>query len=500
VLRLPDPVLVVLVGASGSGKSTWAAEHFRPEQIVSSDHLRGVVGEGETDRAAGTDAFDVLDRIVEARTRRRLTTVIDSTGLDLARRRVWREVAARHGVPCVAVVLDTPAAEVRRRNASRDRRVPPSVVSRQLEAVAAAVDALAGEGFDEVHPAQPVRVVTPSVAAATLFAPSAVVPERSPARSGLRFGLHISSFPAPGGPPLGERLADLAVRAEAAGFDSIWVMDHMRQIPQIGRPWEDLPESVAVLGHLAGRTSRVSLGCLVHCVTFRNVGLLAKSLASLDVLSGGRVWCGLGAGWFEAEHTAYGWAFPSARDRLDLLEEALEALPLLWGPGAPAYTGRHVVIPEALCYPRPVRGRVPILIGGGGERRTLRLAARYADACNVLGDVATLRRKVAVLREHCVDVGRDPSEVEVSHLSTALVAGDALELDRFVTARRPNRGHARWTAATNPGTVDDHVLRVRHLAAAGAEHVITSLDGVWELAVVERFAEVIAAARSADGP
>jgi alkanesulfonate monooxygenase SsuD/methylene tetrahydromethanopterin reductase-like flavin-dependent oxidoreductase (luciferase family) len=134
-------------------------------------------------------------------------------------------------------------------------------------------------------------------------------------------------------------------------------------------------------------------------LTFRPLGVLAKSLATLDVLSGGRTWCGLGAGWFEAEHTAYGIPFPPARERLDLLEETLQALPLLWGPGSPAFEGAHVHLPEALAYPRPLRGRLPLLVGGGGERRTLRLAARYADACNVTGDADTVRRKVRVLRE-----------------------------------------------------------------------------------------------------
>jgi len=494
VHRLPDPVLVVLVGIAGSGKSTWAAEHAAPDQVVSSDRLRAVVGEGEGDLAASGDAFDLLDRILAARLRRRLTTVVDTLGLDPARRRRYRELAARHGVPCVAVVLDTPPAEARRRNAARDERVPVDVLRGQVTAFSAAVQVLPAEGFAEVLTSRPVRFVAPAVAAAARRVPAAA-PEPTHARRALRFGLHLSSFPAPGGSPLGERLRDVAVRAEAAGFDSLWVMDHLRQIPQLGRAWDDLPESVATLAHLAAATTTAGIGCLVHCVTFRHPGVLAKSLATVDVLSGGRAWCGLGAGWFAAEHAAYGIPFPPTRERLDLLEETLQALPLLWGPGSPAFEGTHVRIPEALSYPRPLRGRLPLLVGGGGERRTLRLAARYADACNVTGDADTLRRKVRVLREHCADLGRDPAAVEVTHLSTALVAADPTELADVVAARRPGRGHARWAAATTPGTVDDHVLRVRDLVDAGAQHVIVALDGVWDLPVIERFGEVIRRSR-----
>jgi len=487
----------VLIGISGSGKSSWAAAHFEASQIVSSDRLRGVVGESEADQAASADAFAIIDMIVAARLRRALTTVIDSTGLDSETRRGWRELAARHGVPCVAVIVDTPAVEARRRNAARDRRVPGDVISQQATRFSSTLTSLPSEGFDQVITAQPVRVVAPGIptADATRPLPSGGSTGPGPRRDGLRFGLQLSSFGVPQPVSLGERLRDVAVRAEAAGFDSLWVMDHMRQLPQLGRPWEDMPEAVAALGFLAAATSRVTVGCLVHCVTYRNVGLLAKSLATLDVLSGGRAWCGLGAGSYQAEHLAYGWPFPPARERLDLLEDALQALPLLWGPGAPGFTGRRISVPEAMSYPRPVAGSIPILVGGGGARRTLRLVAQYADASNLFGDPAAVADKVAVLHRHCREVGRDPAAVEVSHLSTALVARDAGELQRIVARRRPATGHARWAAATNPGTVEDHVLRVKALRGAGVDHVIVALDDVWSKGPVETYAEVIAACR-----
>jgi F420-dependent oxidoreductase-like protein len=497
MLRLADPTLVVLVGPSASGKSTWAAEHFGPEQVVSSDRLRALVGEGEHDIAASTDAFALLGTVVAARLRRRLTTVVDTLGLDGQRRREWRELAARHSVPCVAVAFDTPAAECRRRNAARTHRVPAAVLAGQLRAYAEQRPGLADEGFDEVLAPEPVRVVPAAIAAAARSAAtSGAEAARAATDAELRFGLQISSFGVPGGPAaLRDRLREVAAAAEEAGFSSIWVMDHFRQAPRLGRPWEDMLESTATLGYLAAATRTASIGCLVHGITYRNIAHLGKIVATLDVLSGGRAWCGLGAAWYEAEHLAYGWRFPPVAERLAMLEDALRLLPLLWGPGSPPFAGRTVRVPEAMCYPRPLRSRVPILVGGSGERRTLRLAAEYADACNLFGDADTVRRKVDVLHRHCADLGRDPAEVEVTHLSTVLVAGDTEELAAEVARRRPARGVAAWAGRINPGTVEDHVLRARALRDAGVRQVIVSLAGIWDSPAVDRFAKVIAAFR-----
>jgi F420-dependent oxidoreductase-like protein len=519
VLRLADPTLVVLVGPSASGKTTWALEHFAADQVVSSDRLRAVVGEGEQDIEASKDAFALLETVVATRVGRRLTTVVDTLGMDAERRAGWLRLAAARRVPAVAVAFDTPAAECRRRNAERPHPVPRAVLDRQLREFRAQRALLAAEGFAEVLAPEPVRVVIPEVAAAAraglpadtaspaVAAPGAAGPGAAgPGAAGagddgpgdLRFGLHLSAWDVPGGPAaLGPRLAEVAAAAEAAGFSSIWVMDHLRQIPQVGRAWEDMPESTATLGYLAAATRTIELGCLVNCVTYRNVAHLAKIVATLDVLSGGRAWCGVGAGWFEAEHTGYGWPFPPAAERLDLLEDALQLLPVMWGPGSKPFHGRRIDVPETLCYPRPLRDRVPILVGGSGERRTLRLVARYADACNLMGDAAAVAAKLEVLRRHCADVGRDPAEVEVTHLSTALVARTPAELAADVDRRRPRHGAARWVRRVNPGTVEDHVLRVRALRAAGVRHVIVSLAGVWDSPAVETFAGVIAATREA---
>jgi F420-dependent oxidoreductase-like protein len=283
----------------------------------------------------------------------------------------------------------------------------------------------------------------------------------------LDFGLQIPRFTWSGGPEeIGARLASIAPAAEEAGFTSIWVMDHFLQIPGVGREWEEMLDSYTTLGYLAAVTSRARLGVLVTGITYRNLAHLGKIVATLDVLSGGRAMCGLGAAWFAREHKLYGWDFPARRRRYELLEDALELLPLLWGPGSPAFHGRTIDIPEAICYPRPLQERIPILVGGSGEQRTLRLVARYADACNLFGEPDTIRHKVEVLRRHCADFDREPSEITVTQLSSV-----------------------------SYGSTDELIGRYRELADAGVENAIVSLSDVGDIEPIERFADVITAFR-----
>ena len=238
-LRLPDPCLVVLVGATGAGKSHWAAEWFGADQVVSSDRLRAVVGTGERDQRASRDAFEVLDLIVGKRLRRGLTTVIDSTGLEARRRGAWRALAEAAGVPAFAIVFDAAAALVRERNRTRATPVPAKVVTAQLREVAALGDLLGEEGFAGVHPAGPVTLVP----AALVGAPAAAARQEEDPMP-LDFGLQISRFGWPGHPAgTAATLAEVARAAEEVGFTSLWVMDHFLQIPQVGREWEDMPES-----------------------------------------------------------------------------------------------------------------------------------------------------------------------------------------------------------------------------------------------------------------
>jgi F420-dependent oxidoreductase-like protein len=281
----------------------------------------------------------------------------------------------------------------------------------------------------------------------------------------LEFGLQLPRFDFDGHPGTTRAaLASTARAAEEAGFTSLWVMDHFLQIPQVGREWEDMLDSYTTLGYLAGVTERIRLGTLVTGITYRNVAHLAKIVATLDVVSGGRAMCGLGAAWFEREHRLYGWEFPPIRERLDRLEDALQLLPLMWGPGSPRFEGKTVSVDEAVCYPRPLQERVPILVGGSGEKRTLRLVARYADACNLVGDVERVRHKLAVLRSHCEAEGRDPASIEVTHLGSAPASA----------------------------TVEEQVGRFRELAEAGVQTAIVSFGDAGSIA---GFREVIEAFR-----
>ncbi|HEY8526472.1 MAG TPA: TIGR03560 family F420-dependent LLM class oxidoreductase [Acidimicrobiales bacterium] len=291
------------------------------------------------------------------------------------------------------------------------------------------------------------------------------------------FGLQIPRFTWPGGPAeTRDRLSQVAAAAEEAGFTSLWLMDHVLQIPLHGEPDDEMLESFTTLGFLAGQTRSIKLGPLVAGITYRNIAHLAKIVATLDVLSGGRAACGLGAAWYAHEHETYGWRFPPLDERYAALEDALQLLPLMWGKGSPPFTGRTISVPAAICSPRPLQDHVPLLVGGGGERRTLRLVARYADACNLTGDPATVQRKVAVLRQHCEAEGRDPTDVKVTHLSRALTPAEAPE----------------------PA---DHVAWYRQLAEAGARKLIVSLPDLPDAprsdpaAPVRRFARIIAAFR-----
>ena len=487
-IRIPSRALVVLAGPSGSGKSTWAGRWFRPNQVVASDDLRAVVGEHEADQRAGGDAFDVLDLVVERRLKRGLLTVVDTLGMDPDRHERWLAMAKQAKRATHLVVWDTDDKTCRSRNRARAHPVPSKVLSAQLTKWADVRDGL-GQGFDAVHSVDDVAVVPELFATAGA---SAAAQSEEPVA--LRFGLQVSAFDWGDNADIPVRLGEIAAEAEEAGFSSLWLMDHFIQIPQVGREWEPMLESHTTLGYLAARTSTLRLGTLVTGITYRNIAHLAKIVATLDVLSGGRAVCGLGAAWFEREHIAYGYELPPIAERYELLEDALELLPLMWGSGAPAYDGRRISTPEALCYPRPLQEHVPILVGGSGERRTLRLVARHADACNLFGDPTTVRRKVDVLHDHCETEGRDPTDVTVTHLSTAMTAASRAELgakvDRLGAGRASPEDFAR---SANAGTIEDQIGRYRDLADAGVHEAIVSLADVGHPGAVRDFSPVIEA-------
>jgi alkanesulfonate monooxygenase SsuD/methylene tetrahydromethanopterin reductase-like flavin-dependent oxidoreductase (luciferase family) len=311
-----------------------------------------------------------------------------------------------------------------------------------------------------------------------------------PARLG--FVLQISRFPWQDDPP--GWLAAVAAAAATAGLDGIALMDHLIQIPQAGRAWEPIPEPWVTLGLLAGVAPGLRLGSLVTPVTFRAPGILAKTVATLDVLTGGRAFCGVGAGWWDREHAAFGLPFPPASTRLDQLEAAIETLRALWQPGTKAYHGTRVSLPETTCYPRPV-SHVPIFVGGSGERRTLRIAARLADGCNLPAALDVLDRKLAVLREHCREAGRDPEQVQVTVLDLPVIGEDREHAAALVEKLRGRTPAAAFARRHHAGTAADHIGRYRLLAERGVGTVFVSLPGLTGPQDVLRLAPVAKAFR-----
>ena len=252
----------------------------------------------------------------------------------------------------------------------------------------------------------------------------------------MRIGLQIPSFTWQGGTAvIGPRLAEIAKTAEDAGFYSLWVMDHFFQIRGVGQPEEPMLESYSTLGYMAGLTKRVKLGTMVTGVVYRYPGILVKTATTLDVLSGGRAYLGIGAAWFEREALGLGVPFPPLKERFERLEEALQIAKQMWSGKVAAYDGKHYHLAETLTSPLPLsKPHPPILIGGSGEQKTLRLVAQYADGCNLFAraGIDTLRHKLDVLRRHCERVGRSYAEIEKTALNTAHLAPGQMSADQII--------------------------------------------------------------------
>jgi F420-dependent oxidoreductase-like protein len=287
----------------------------------------------------------------------------------------------------------------------------------------------------------------------------------------MKVGLQISSFTWPGGPEaIGPTLARVVRDADEAGFDSIWVMDHFFQIRGVGRVDEPMLEGMTTLSFMAAHSKQARLGLMVGGIHYRNPGLWIKATTTLDVLSGGRAWFGIGAAWNQDESRALGFPFPPLGERFEMLEETLRMAHEMWrgerGSEA-SFQGRHYQAERLLNSPLSIsRPRVPIMVGGGGERKTLRLVAQYADACNVFGSPEGIARKYAILDAHCSAVGRDPAEIERSTLQ-------AVRLGPPSSAR-----------AESPQQVID---RFAELSDAGADPVMGELKDAHVPEYVESF-------------
>ncbi len=304
-----------------------------------------------------------------------------------------------------------------------------------------------------------------------------------------RFGLQIPSFTYPGvsDASLFETIASIAGAAERAGFDSVWVMDHFYQIGYVGPETDPMLEAYTLLGAIAARTSKVSLGTMVTGVTYRNPALLAKQVTTLDIVSSGRAILGVGAAWNEAEHAGFGFDFPAVKERMDRLDEALQICRAMFTQERATFEGRYYRAKEALNYPRPLRpSGIPILVGGGGEKRTLRLVAQYADACNFFGDVEELRHKIAILERHCADVSRDPAEITKTRLGGLVIAATAAEAERKGALLREQRNMTKerydsYVVAGDPTRVAEEV---RAYLDAGLDGMIFNVQDASDLETI----------------
>ncbi len=312
----------------------------------------------------------------------------------------------------------------------------------------------------------------------------------------MRLGLQIPSFTWPGGDAaIGPTLARIARTADDVGFDSIWVMDHFFQIRSVGRAEEPMLEGWTTLGFLAAQTRRATLGLMVGGVHYRAAGLWIKAATTLDVLSGGRAWLGIGAAWNQDESEGLGFGFPPLGERFEMLEDVLRMAHGMWtgeGGSGGSFEGHRTTATRLLNAPQALRRpHPPIMVGGGGEQRTLRLVARYADATNVFGGPDQIAHKYAVLRAHCQAVGRPFAEIERSTLQTV-----DLEDGRGDPAAVP-MGHG---PSRPPETPDQVVERFGRLAEAGAQTVIFNVPRVADADRLERLGRDVLPQLKALGP
>jgi F420-dependent oxidoreductase-like protein len=296
-------------------------------------------------------------------------------------------------------------------------------------------------------------------------------------RAPIQLDLHLPNFNYPGVGPdaVFEKLVDIATTAEEAGFSSVTVMDHYHQIPPVGPPENWMFEGNTMLAGLAARTKTIALGLLVGGVTYRNPAQHAKITTTLDIISGGRAFHGIGAGWFEAEHTAYGYPFPPLKERFERLEDHLRIARAMFTEDQATVEGRHHSVHDAYNNPKPLRGDIPILIGGSGERKTLRMVAQYADGCNLFGEGDQVRHLLDVLQGHCETVGRDPADITKTVMRSLVIAEKEADLKGHLDAMRDARVPEERIAATTAVTPEQLLEQAHALREIGIEGMTFSM-------------------------
>ncbi|MGO9932932.1 MAG: LLM class F420-dependent oxidoreductase [Steroidobacteraceae bacterium] len=284
----------------------------------------------------------------------------------------------------------------------------------------------------------------------------------------MKIGLQVPNFTWPGGATqMPGKLAEIARVTDDAGFFSLWVMDHFFQISMVGPPENDMLEGYTTLGYLAALTKRLKLGTMATGVIYRYPGILVKTATTLDVLSNGRSYFSIGAAWNEQESKGLGVPFPPIGVRFELLEEALQIAKQMWSGNSGPYHGKHNRLERTLCIPQPLsRPHPPILVAGGGEKKTLRLVAQYADACNLFGAPEAIKAKLAILRQHCDALGRDYDSIEKTSLG--------------IVDLTPGKMSAK-----------DVIAQCRALAAVGVQQAIFGVVSVHEIRPLEVFGREI---------
>ena len=274
-----------------------------------------------------------------------------------------------------------------------------------------------------------------------------------------------------GAPAKWDRTVEIALLAEQLGYDSLWVYDHFHNVPRPAH--EAVFECWTTIAAISQRTSRIRLGQMVGCNSYRNPGLLAKITSTVDVISGGRLDWGIGAGWYENEYRGYGYEFPKPKDRIGMLEETVEIVRSMWTEPETTYRGRYYELNRANCDPKPLqRPHPPIWIGGGGEQLTLRVVARHGDCSNFGGLPEEFARKVAALRDHCSAVGRDPDEIRMTWSPEVHVRRTGAEVAAFTSPTMGAHGPEAWRAANLVGTPEQVCEKIQAYRALGCRGFI----------------------------